>query len=138
MIKKSSNSPKEKIRMIAKGEYIEHLNYYDKTPSKIKRVDYCNSMLKSHCDIHYGIYSKNKGLFDDGVSNYSKYSLIQFEILSDALTSGCDVCLFSDNPKIIEYKNEELLRQMGEQMQYYYHHYTTVIPNILSKHGYWD
>jgi len=138
MIKNSTNSPKQRIRNIAKGEYIKDINYYNKSPSRIKDVDYCNLMLKSHCDIHYGIYSKNKKVFDDGVANYLKYSLIHFETLAHALASGRKVCLFNANPSIIEYKNDELLRQLWEQMQYYNNHYTIAIPYILTKHMYWN
>jgi hypothetical protein len=132
----SCNSRKqfhEEIKNLSKIEYEEHVKIYKKTNPNVRIVNYNGLIMKSHCDIFYGLYHKNKSIFDKGVSDYKKYSLLQLDRVMEASLNGEEI--FHD---LKLYKNDELIRQIGEQMKFHDNQYNVQIPKILEECKYWE
>jgi hypothetical protein len=123
----------EKIKGISKNEYDEHVKIYKGTNPKVRSANYNGLILKSHCDIYYGLYHRNKSIFDKGVDDYEKYSLLQLNRVMEASLNGEEIV-----HDLNIYKNDELVRQIGEQMKIHHHHYNVRIPKILDEYRYWD
>ena len=129
-------SDREEIKAAMKGEYDKMRYMIEGLPNSVLEVNYNGKLLKAQLTAYCGVYNKNKSMFDKGVKNYNKYSLMMLENMREK-ERIVGFIGESDDSDISPYKNDEAFRRAGINIKENYELLNTIIPDSLREFNYW-
>ena len=127
---------RDEIKSHMKGEYEKVRYMLEELPSSVLEVNYNGKLLKAQLTAYCGVYNKNKSMFDKGVKNYNKYSLMMLENMREK-ERIVGFIGESDDSDISPYKNDEAFRRAGINIKENYELLNTIIPDSLREFNYW-
>jgi hypothetical protein len=130
-------SDRDEIKALMKGEYEKVKQYLDILPPSVLEANYNGKVMKAQLTAYCGVYRKDKSMFDKGVRNYNKYSIMML----DGMRERDRIIGFigeADDGDMNRYRNDEAFRQAGIQIKTNYDMLNTTIPNRLREIRYWD
>lgn len=131
-------SDHDEIKAMMKIEYEKLRLYFEGLSTSTLEANYNGKMMKAQLTAYCGAYRKDKSMFDKGVRNYNKYSIIMLDDMREGGNIAVLIGKIEDvNIGKCKYKNDEGYRQAGITIKYNYDFLNITLPQIFTQVNYW-